>query len=176
MGYRSDVAFTLTIDSYNSEDVGMRNKFKYVVGMFKLTDFYRVITSPSYDCINGKELGWSWRDGSITFCVTGWKWYDGYESVEAYEQMWKAMQNIDGVSGYFMRSGEEMDDNVTDDFGEHPDWDLAYISKVFDFQRGDYLGVTESEEGTDEQVQTDTHPCGQDADQERQDANTAAVG
>ena len=33
-----------------------------------------------------------------------------------------------------------------------------------------------NEKESDEQVQTDTHPCGQDADQERQDANTAAVG
>lgn len=159
MGYRSDVAFTLTIDGYDPRNDEDYANFKKMLGFFKLSDFYNIVTQPDYDCVKSKELGWSWRDGAITFHVTGWKWYNGFKCVEAFDALWAQFEDLSNegipMSGYFMRSGEEMDDNDQNDFGEAPDWDMAYVSKIFDFQRSDYLGVTDSEKGTDEQVQTD---------------------
>ena len=77
------------------------------------------------------------------------------------------MSNLEGISGYFMRSGEDIGDVHEQDFGEEPDWDFAHVCKHMEVNTN-VLGVTENEEGTDEQVQTDTHPCGQDADQDTQ--------
>ena len=174
MGYRSEVAFTLTVDGYFDGDKG-KAKFKAMLGFFKLSEFYRLATDSHYDCIKGGELGWSVNEGRIAFNVQDWKWYEGFPIVDAFDELWRNMSKLDGISGYFMRSGEDIGDVHEQDFGEEPDWDFAHVCKHMEVNTN-VLGETESEEGTDEQVQTDTHPCGQDADQERQDANTAAVG
>ena len=140
-GYRSDVAFTLTVNGYETGHPDPRDTFKKMLGFFKLSEFYRVVTSPQYKCVDCKELGWSWRDGSITFCVSGWKWYEGYTVVEAFDEMWKQMRSLAEkndppvpISGYFIRSGEEMDDTHSASFGEQPDWDMGYVSKTFHFE------------------------------------------
>lgn len=176
MGYRSDVAFCLTVDEYDPKDEEKYQTYKKMLGFFKLSEFYRIVSAGGYKCVESKELGWSWRCGSIYFCASGWKWYDGYDAVEAYEQLWEQMiglaegQSHDGervpISGRFVRSGEEIEDIVYDEFGSDPDYEMAYVSKVFDFQRNDVLGETESEKEPDEQVPADAHPCGQDANQE----------
>ena len=153
MGYRSDVAFCLTVDGYNPNDDEKYQTYKKMLGFFKLSDFYQIMQHPDYNCVERKELGWSWREGAIYFCANGWKWYDGFSCVEAYGQLWEQMIELSNqgvpISGYFMRSGEELDDTSGDEFGSDPDYEMAYVSKIFDFQRTECLGRTESEKGND---------------------------
>ena len=65
----------------------------------------------------------------------------------------------------FTLFGEDMDDEHRDEFGEQPDWDMGYVSKVFQFDRSNYLGVTESEEEQDAQSATTAHTEAQEANQ-----------
>ena len=171
MGYRSSVAFCFTVDNYDLDKQECRDTFKKMLGFFKLSEFYSIVTQPTYNCIKSKELGWSWREGMIVFSVDDWKWYDSFPSVQAFEELWERLQELSNqdvpISGRFVRSGEDLEDNEENDFGEQPEWELAYINKSMTVDAGcNILGVTENEEGADEQVPADQNHCGQDADQE----------
>ena len=43
--------------------------------------------------------------------------------VTAWDELWEDMQGVEGVSGYFCRVGEEVNDIVEDNFGDEPDYD-----------------------------------------------------
>jgi len=125
MGYRSSVAFVLSVDDYDKarpEDV---EKFKALVGFFKLSEFYAIGTSPDYELQkteHGQGIGW--KDGNVMFHAEDWKWYDGYDIVEAFKTLWEQMQGLDGISGYFSRVGEEVDDITEDSFGDDPNYEF----------------------------------------------------
>jgi len=164
MGYRSDVAFCLSVDRYQQEDktwVFDRAKFKEMVGFFKLSKFYEIAVSPEYDLINHKtEPSLGWREGEIMFHAEHWKWYPDYDLVKAFDEMWNAMQDIEGISGYFMRVGEG-DGNEPDvdqqDFGDDPQYNYFGASTSMYFNDDETLGRTETdEEGQTEQAQTHT--------------------
>jgi hypothetical protein len=169
MGYRSDVAFCISVDRYQQEDktwVFDRAKFKEMVGFFKLTKFYEIAVSPEYDLIKSREPNLGWREGEIMFHVEQWKWYPDYDLVLAFDEMWKNMQDIEGISGYFMRVGEgdgDEPDVENDEFGSDPQYTYFGASTSMYFNDDETLGRTETdEEGQTKQAQThtDAQSCG----------------
>ena len=46
--------------------------------------------------------------------------------VEAWDELWESMQRIEGISGHFLRVGEEAEDIVNDEFGNEPDYEAFY--------------------------------------------------
>jgi hypothetical protein len=155
MGYRSSVAFCLSVDKTQQEDrtwVFDRDKFKEMVGFFKLTKFYEEATSPDYNCITQGNLGW--REGDIVFHAEEWKWYPDYTIVQAFKEMWDTMQDIEGISGYFMRVGEgdgDEPDVESQEFGDDPTYHYFGAQTSMYFNDDATLGVTQ----TDEEKQDD---------------------
>jgi hypothetical protein len=159
MGYRSDVAFCLSVNKYQQDDrtwVYDKAKFKEMVGFFKLTKFYEVATDTDYDCIKQNNLGW--REGEIMFHAEQWKWYDDYPLVQAFDEMWSQMQDIEGISGYFLRVGEgdgDESDVQQDEFGDDPTYHYFGAQTSMYFNDDETLGVTQTdEEEPTEQAQT----------------------
>ena len=167
MGYRSDVAFCLSVNQYRVEGGEWeydKAKFKEMVGFFKLTKFYEEATTPEYNCVKQNNLGW--QKGEIIFHAEQWKWYPDYSIVKAFDEMWSAMQDIEGISGYVMRVGEgdgDEPDVEADEFGDDPQYANFGVHTSMYFNDDETLGRTETdEEGQTEQAQThtDSQPCG----------------
>lgn len=127
MGYRSEVGAVFSVDDWNSEpetnDIRgvMLLKYKEMIGLIKLSRFYELMNQSTEDkeCIG-------WRAGAFYFHVENWKWYPDYEIVEAWGELWTQMQGVEGISGRFLRVGEECEDIVSREFGENPDYDACY--------------------------------------------------
>lgn len=158
MGYRSQVAGIISVDkflvkpetgeSYHDYD---RAKFTEMIGFIKLTEFYEFWNTRE----DGKHFGW--KDGAFILYGADWKWYPDYADVKAWNDMWDAMQAIEGISGYFCRVGEESDDVETYEFGDDPCYDYFQPFTALSFEGDDYLGVRNTnEEGQTEQAQADT--------------------
>lgn len=164
MGYRSQIAFCITVNQVRKENGDGSHywdydkaKFKEMVGFFKLSKFYEIATSSEYDLIKlGKQGddGLGWQQGCIVFHATDWKWYDGYALVDACEEMWEQMQDIEGISGYFLRVGEgdgsqlDIDDK---EFGDDPNYQMfaPYASMSFDGEH--FLGVQSTDDGDEDE-------------------------
>jgi hypothetical protein len=104
-----------------------------------------------------------WKDGAFIMHGNDWKWYPDYPDVMAWNEMWESMQEIKGISGYFCRVGEELDDIETEEFGDDPCYDYFQPFTALSFEGDDYLGKRDTdEEGQTEQAQThtDSQPCG----------------
>jgi hypothetical protein len=150
MGYRSDVAFCLSVNSVRVEGGEWtfdRDKFKEMVGFFKLTEFYEQATVPEYDCIKQNQLGW--REGEIIFYAEQWKWYPDYDIVQAFKEMWDTMQEIEGISGYFLRVGEgdgDQTDVENQEFGDDPQYSNFGVQTSMYFNDDTTLGVTQTDE------------------------------
>jgi hypothetical protein len=150
MGYRSDVAFCLSVDTYKIEGGTWeydKEKFKEMVGFFKLTKFYELATGADHDLIKEKNLGW--QEGEIIFYASHWKWYSEYEIVQTFKEMWESMQDIEGISGYFMRVGEgdgDEPDVETEEFGDDPQYNYFGASTSMYFNDDRTLGVTQTDE------------------------------
>ena len=126
MGYRSDIGAVFSVDEWrgnNAEDADhpQWTKYKEMVGKIKLSKFYELTQHSTED---KKCIGWHW--GCFFFKADGWKWYPDYEIVSAWEELWEDMQEVEGVSGYFCRVGEEVKDIEEESFGEEPDYDAFY--------------------------------------------------
>jgi len=152
MGYRSSVAFVLSVDGYDKARPENVEKFKALVGFFKLSEFYAIGTSHDYELHkpeHGQGIGW--KDGCVMFHAEDWRWYEGYPIVEASNKLWEQMQGLEGISGYFARVGEQMDDVVEETFGNEPYYDFfrpySYL-QLDDTIVGDF----ETEPTTEEQV------------------------
>jgi hypothetical protein len=144
MGYRSQVAGIISVDKIRKEDdKGShywdydRAKFKEMIGFIKLTKFYEAWNTKE----DGKHFGW--KDGAFILYGADWKWYSDYPDVQAWDEMWNAMQDIEGISGYFCRVGEERDDVETDEFGDDPCYDYFQPFTALSFEGDDYLGKRE---------------------------------
>lgn len=163
MGYRSQVAFVLSVDEYDEKVPKDVEIFKGLVGFFKLSDFYSVATSPDYDLLNPKKTdgdGIGWKDGCVLFNAEDWKWYDGYDIVEAYKKLWKQMQGLEGISGYFCRVGEERGDIDEQEFGDDPNYDYFRPYSYLQFDDtiiGEY--EVEKEQTTKAQANTKEESC-----------------
>ena len=161
MGYRSDVAFCLSVNTYRVEGGEWeydKAKFKEMVGFFKLSKFYEEAVGAEYNLIKENNLGW--QKGEIMFYAENWKWYPDYDIVKAFDEMWASMQDIEGISGYFMRVGEgdgNEPDVFADEFGNDPQYSNFGAQTSMYFNDDETLGRTETdEEGQTEQAQTDT--------------------
>ena len=150
MGYRSDVAFCISVNQYRVEGGEWdydKDKFKEMVGFFKLTKFYEQATAPDYNCITNNILGW--QKGEIIFYAENWKWYPDYSIVKAFDEMWESMQDIEGISGYVMRVGEgdgDEPDVATDEFGDDPTYNYFGVHTSMYFNDDTTLGVTQTDE------------------------------
>jgi len=122
MGYRSEVCGVLWVDNHDPE------KFKELIGKIKL------IGKDFLNQLRDREVGW--KDGVFIFHVDNWKWYDDYPAVVAWEAIWDMAADMEGVSGIFIRLGEEVEDNVVEYIGDNAYRleDYACISRriVFD--------------------------------------------
>ena len=117
MGYRSEVCGVIAVDDRAPE------KFRELIGKIE------IIGEDFLDQLGEEEVGW--EDGVFMFHVDGWKWDDGYSAVIAWNAIWEMASAMEGVSGIFIRVGDELDDNAEDYMGE--EWenlrDYAYISR-----------------------------------------------
>ena len=164
MGYRSQIAFCLSVDRVTKEDAqgnlspfNDNDKFKEMVGFMKLTKFYEIAIGSDYDLLDLKDPHLGWNDGMIVFHAVDWKWYSEYPFVIAYNEMWEQLQDIEGISGYFLRVGEG-DGNQMDideqEFGDDPYYHLFAPYAGMNFDGEDYLGKTNTDEEEKEQVAT----------------------
>lgn len=127
MGYRSEVGGVFSVDEWRQEPPTKVErdaqilKYKEMIGLIKLSRFYELMNQSTEDkqCIG-------WKAGEFYFHVENWKWYPDYDIVEAWEELWEQMQGVKGISGRFLRVGEECEDIVSREFGENPDYDACY--------------------------------------------------
>ena len=123
MGYRSEVCGVLAVGDHDKS------------GLFKeLIDKIQTVGEDFLDPLGEGEVGW--EDGVFMFHVDGWKWDDGYSAEIAWNAIWEMASAMEGVSGMFIRVGEELEDNVVEYFGRdcYRLEDYACISRsiVFD--------------------------------------------
>ena len=151
MGYRSDVAFCISVNTYREKEGGEwlydKAKFKEMVGFFKLSKFYEEAIDPQYNLIKENHLGW--QKGEIVFYAENWKWYPDYPIVKAFDEMWESMQDIEGISGYVMRVGEgegDEPDVATDEFGDDPQYQHFGSHTSMYFNDDETLGVTQTDD------------------------------
>ena len=149
MGYRSQVAGIISVDKVRKEDdKGShywdydRAKFKEMIGFIKLTKFYQLWQVEN----NADADSFGWKDGAFIMHGADWKWYPDYPDVMAWDEMWNAMQDIEGISGYFCRVGENLDDIETDEFGDDPCYDYFQPFTALSFEGDDYLGKRDTDE------------------------------
>ena len=148
MGYRSSVACVISVDQQRIQDekgdytfIYDKAKFKEMIGFIKLSRFWELWNATDDD---RKCFGWS--NGKFVFYGADFKWYPDYEDVRAFHDMFNKMSDIEGISGYFMRVGEENGDIEEDSFGDEPDWDMFYSQTVMTFDGEDYLGKRTTDE------------------------------
>jgi hypothetical protein len=120
MGYRSQIGAVLSVDGWSGEPEDIARytlKYKEMIGFIKLSKFYEAMQKEdAQDCIG-------WRAGEFYFHAVDWKWYPDYETVKAWDELWSLMQDIEGISGYFCRVGEESNDIEQEYFGAEPDFE-----------------------------------------------------
>ena len=160
MGYRSQVAGIISVDKVQKEDdKGSRYwdydraKFKEMIGFIKLSRFYEL-----WEVENKEGEYFGWKDGAFILYGADWKWYPDYDDVKAWNELWSSMQDIEGISGYFCRVGEETDDVETDEFGDDPCYDYFQPFTALSFEGEDYLGVriTDDEKKESKEAQPDS--------------------
>lgn len=159
MGYRSSVACVISVDQIKAEGEGGqirwtydKAKFKEMIGFIKLSRFWELWSNGTdHDAIG-------WRDGKFVLHGNGWKWYPDYEDVKAFHEMFNQMQNIEGISGRFLRVGEESGDVEEDSFGDDPDWDMFYSFQAMQFEGGQFLGERFIEDDEEQETQDATNP------------------
>ena len=85
------------------------------------------------------------------------KWYSDYPEVQAIEKVWEIAQKVEGLSGVFMRVGENAGDVEELNFGQDPPYDHAFIVRQIVLpdglpfgEFGDEVPHMEEEEKTNE--------------------------
>lgn len=104
MGYRSDVVFQIVADGKNTR---LMREF---IGKIKLAheEFLN-----EWD-----ENEYGWDEDTFAFSAFDVKWYPGYPEIQRAEAIWAMAKEIEGLSGKFIRVGEEYDDVDIDSFGD----------------------------------------------------------
>ena len=159
MGYRSQLAGCISVDvvlikpesgeSYYDYD---RAKFKEMIGFIKLSKFYELWQINNHS--DADSFGW--QNGKFILYGADWKWYPDYEDVQAWNELWENMQDIEGISGYFVRVGEENDDIEEMQFGDDPCYDHFHAFSALQFDADDYLGKRDTDEAETTQEDTAT--------------------
>jgi hypothetical protein len=154
MGYRSQVACCISVDVERREIPNRtdangepkyefiydKDKFKQMVGFIKLSKFWEYWGSDA----NLHDIGW--RNGKFIMYGGGWKWYPDYEDVKEFHNLFNQLGQIEGISGYFLRVGEENGDIEEDSFGDDPCYDYFHSFQAMDFQGAEYLGKRETDD------------------------------
>jgi hypothetical protein len=143
MGYRSNVVMQITADGKNTR---LMREF---IGKIKLAH---------EEFLNEwNEEDYGWNEHTFIFSVQDIKWYPSYPEVQRAEAIWELAKAMEGLSGKFIRLGEEDDDIEQHIFGnDYPD---MYVLRDIDFD-GSMLGerkTADAQEQT-EQAQADTQP------------------
>jgi hypothetical protein len=164
MGYRSQLAGCISVDTVRKEDERGshyfdydRAKFKEMIGFIKLSRFYELWQINNHS--DADSFGW--QNGKFILYGNDWKWYPDYEDVQAWNELWEQMQDIEGISGYFVRVGEENDDIEELQFGDDPCYDYFHAFSALQFDGDDYLGKrdTDEEETKKEDTATTQPDC-----------------
>jgi hypothetical protein len=165
MGYRSQVACVISVDVERREIPNRtdangepkyefiydKDKFKQMIGFIKLSKFWELWGNES----NEDAIGW--RNGKFIMYGADWKWYPDYEDVREFHKMFNQLGEIEGISGYFLRVGEELRDVEEEQFGDDPCYDYFHAFSAMDFQGEDYLGKRETDD-EEPQAQDATKP------------------
>ena len=172
MGYRSQVAGCFSVDRVRREipnrtDVNGdpkyesaydMTKFKEMIGFIKLSRFWELW--------NGKpdSESFGWKDGAFILYGADWKWYPDYDDVKAWDELWESMQKVEGISGYFVRVGEEQNDIEEMEFGDDPCTDYFHAFSALSFDGDSFLGKRDTDDEEDKAEQASTNqeekPCG----------------
>jgi len=149
MGYRSQLAGCISVDVVRKEDEQGshyfdydRAKFKEMIGFIKLSRFYELWQINNHS--DADSFGW--QNGKFILYGSDWKWYPDYDDVKAWNELWEQMQDIEGISGYFVRVGEENDDIEEMQFGDDPCYDHFHAFSALQFDGDDYLGKRDTDE------------------------------
>ena len=133
MGYRSTVAYTIRFTPiYENKDSSTEEMTKQAKESFYTFLAEAKVKHPS--CF-AEEFGVDVDEANmaLNFLQEDVKWYEDYDDVKAHESLiqlskdWVDMENKH-IGGIFMRIGEEIDDLVEEDWGEH-DWDWIQMSR-----------------------------------------------
>ena len=165
MGYRSQVAGCISVDRVSKVDEQGKScsyydmtKFKEMIGFIKLSRFWELWNSKP----DSESFGW--KDGAFILYGSDWKWYPDYDDVKAWDELWESMQKVEGISGYFVRVGEEQADIEEMEFGDDPCTDYFHAFSAISFDGNDFLGKrdTDDEENKAEQAPTnqEKESCG----------------
>ena len=141
MGYRSNVAMLITTDDRS------QRKIEELMIHLKLS---QISLRDWLDCI-----GWNYH--TLAFHADDVKWYSDYPDVQAIEKVWEIAQKVEGLSGVFMRVGENAGDVEELNFGQDPPYDQAFIVRQIVLpdglpfgEFGDEVPHMEEEEKTNE--------------------------
>ena len=141
MGYRSSVAMLITTDDRS------QRKIEELMIHLKLS---QISLRDWLDCI-----GWNYH--TLAFHADDVKWYSDYPDVQAIEKVWEIAQKVEGLSGVFMRVGENAGDVEELNFGQDPPYDQAFIVRQIVLpdglpfgEFGDEVPHMEEEEKTNE--------------------------
>ena len=141
MGYRSNVAMLITTDDRS------QRKIEELMIHLKLS---QISLRDWLDCI-----GWNYH--TLAFHADDVKWYSDYPDVQAIEKVWEIAQKVEGLSGVFMRVGENAGDVEELNFGQDPPYDHAFIVRQIVLpdglpfgEFGDEVPHMEEEEKTNE--------------------------
>jgi hypothetical protein len=101
------------------------------------------------------KIGWNYH--TFAFRADDVKWYSDYPEVQAIEKVWEIAQKVEGLSGVFMRVGENAGDVEELNFGQDPPYDHAFIVRQIVLpdglpfgEFGDEVPHMEEEEKTNE--------------------------
>ena len=147
MGYRSNVAMLITTDDRS------QRKIEELMIHLKLSQIsLRDWTDPT---VNNPYIGWNYH--TFAFRADDVKWYSDYPEVQAIEKVWEIAQKVEGLSGVFMRVGENAGDVEELNFGQDPPYDHAFIVRQIVLpdglpfgEFGDEVPHMEEEEKTNE--------------------------
>lgn len=120
MGYRSDVAMLITSDEPTDR------KIEELMVHLKLAQV-SLKSWVAQEWANEPYIGWNHH--TLIFRASNVKWYDGYPEVDAIHEVWEIAKKVTGLSGVFLRIGEESDDVVDENFGEDPPYQDAFITR-----------------------------------------------
>ena len=147
MGYRSSVAMLITTDDRNER------KIEELMIHLKLSQ----ISLKSWIERVGIEDKIGWNYHTFAFRADDVKWYPDYPEVQAIERVWEIAQKVEGLSGVFMRVGENAGDVEELNFGQDPPYDHAFIVRQIVLpdglpfgEFGDEVPHMEEEEKTNE--------------------------
>lgn len=125
MGYRSDGGIVI---------YGPKDKMLSHLTMLRMTPEVANVWKENRHTIFDKGDFTVWH-----FEYSGWKWYPGYEDVQAYEKLWdlscEAPESQE-ISGFRWRFGEDDDDTEQDSFGAASVHGELYIVKTRHAEHG----------------------------------------